>query len=182
VFDDHFQPTTVPGGFRDSFIPRHYAPFGIQNILGNLYVTFAKQDADAEDDQRGEGFGFVDEFDVNGHLLRRFVARGRLNSPWGIALAPGNFGIYSNAILIGNFGDGRINAYDLSSGHYLGQLREPNGRTVVIENLWAIAFGNGVAAQPTNTLFFTAGPGDEEHGVYGRIDPVRGEGREHSDD
>jgi uncharacterized protein (TIGR03118 family) len=175
VFDDHFQPTTVPGGFHDSWIPAHFAPFGIQNILGNLFVTYAKQGPGAEDDQSGPGFGFVDEFDVNGHLLRRFVARGRLNSPWGVALAPGNFGVFSHSILIGNFGDGRINAYNLDSGRFLGQLRQPDGRTVVIDGLWSIAFGNGVAAQPTDTLFFTAGPDHEEHGVYGRIDPDRNE-------
>jgi uncharacterized protein (TIGR03118 family) len=173
VFDSTFHPVTLSGNFSDPRIPRGYAPFGIQNILGNLYVTYAKQDRDAEDDVAGRGFGFVDVFDANGHLLRRFVSRGRLNAPWGLALAPADFGQFSNTLLIGNFGDGRINAFDLQSGEPLGRLRTPDGRAISIDGLRGIAFGSGVASQPTNTLFFAAGPDDEEHGVYGRIDPVR---------
>jgi uncharacterized protein (TIGR03118 family) len=173
VFDSNFHPVTLSGNFSDRRIPDGYAPFGIQNILGNLYVTYAKQDEDKEDDVAGPGFGFVDVFDANGHLLRRFASRGRLNAPWGLALAPADFGQFSNTLLIGNFGDGRINAFDLQSGEPLGRLRTRDGRAISIDGLWGIAFGSGVASQPTDTLFFAAGPDDEEHGVYGRIDPVQ---------
>jgi uncharacterized protein (TIGR03118 family) len=172
VFDSNFQPVTLTGGFSDPRIPRGYAPFGIQNILGNLYVTYARQDEDAEDDVAGPGFGFVDVFDANGHLIRRFASRGRLNAPWGLALAPADFGRFSNTLLIGNFGDGRINAFDLESGAPRGPLRTSDGAAITIDGLWGIAFGNGLLNQPTNALFFTAGPVDETHGVYGRIDAV----------
>ena len=171
VYDSMFHPVTLSGHFFDPRIPRGFAPFGIQNILGNLYVTYAKQDDDAEDDVAGQGLGFVDVFDPNGHLIRRVATRGPLNAPWGIALAPANFGRFSNMLLIGNFGDGRINVYDPATSEFRGQLRTGRGEPVEIEGLWGIAFGNGLLNQPINTLFFAAGPGDEEHGVYGRIDP-----------
>jgi uncharacterized protein (TIGR03118 family) len=170
VFDSHFAPVTSAGGFVDSRIPAGYAPFGIQNILGNLFVTYARQDEDAEDDVAGKGFGFVDVFDADGRLIRRFAARGSLNAPWGVALAPADFGRFRGALLVGNFGDGRITAYDLSTGAARGQLRSAAGGPLAIEGLWGLQFGNGVLNQPVNALFFTAGPGDEAHGVYGRIE------------
>jgi uncharacterized protein (TIGR03118 family) len=173
VFDSSFHLAASPGSFSDPRIPHGYAPFGIQNILGNLYVTYAKQDESAKDDVAGPGFGFVDVFDANGHLLRRFASRGTLNAPWGLALAPADFGRLSNTLLIGNFGDGRINAFDLQSGEPRGRLQTPDGHAISIDGLWGIAFGSGVANQPTNALFFAAGPVDETHGVYGRIDPVQ---------
>ena len=174
VFDGTFKPATLPGSFTDPHLPRHFAPFNIQNILGNLYVTFARQDDEQSDEIAGEGFGFVSVFDANGNFIRRFASRGTLNAPWGIALAPADFGRFSNMILVGNFGDGRISAFDLDTGDFRGLLRTANHRAVSIEGLWGLAFGNGVLGQPTNALFFTAGPGDEEHGLYGRIDPVAG--------
>lgn len=176
VFDATFAPVPLSNGtfsnFSDPELPQGYAPFGIQNINGNLYVTYAKQDTDAEDDVLGPGFGFVDVFDANGKLIRHFAAGGKLNAPWGLALAPADFGRFSNTLLVGNFGDGRINAYDLATGAFQGQLQGADGFPLVIEGLWGIVFGNGLLSQSTNTLFFTAGPGDEEHGVYGRIDAV----------
>jgi uncharacterized protein (TIGR03118 family) len=170
VFDSGFHLVTAPGGFTDTKIPRGYAPFGIQNILGALYVTYAKQDEDGEDDVAGPGFGFVDVFDADGNLIRRFARHGTLNAPWGLAMAPANFGRFSNALLVGNFGDGRINAFDPVSGNLRGQLRADDGHAIEIEGLWGLAFGNGLLSQPTNTLFFAAGPDDEAHGLYGRID------------
>ena len=181
VFDGTFKPATLPGSFTDPHLPRHYAPFNIQNILGNLYVTFARQDDEKSDEIAGEGFGFVSVFDANGNFIRRFASRGTLNAPWGIALAPADFGRFSNMILVGNFGDGRISAFDLDTGDFRGLLRTANHRAVSIEGLWGLAFGNGVLGQPTNALFFTAGPGDEAHGLYGRIDPVEG-GDDHDED
>jgi uncharacterized protein (TIGR03118 family) len=173
VVDSSFHPVTLSGSFSDPGIPRGYAPFGIQNILGNLYVTYARQDKTAERDVAGSGFGFVDVFDANGHLIRRFASRGTLDAPWGVALAPADFGRFSNTLLIGNFGDGRINAFDLQSGDARGRLRTADGHALSIDGLWGIAFGNGSVNQPVNTLFFAAGPVDGTHGVYGRIDPVQ---------
>ncbi len=149
-----------------------FAPFGIRNINGNLYVTYAKQDEDKEDDVAGKGLGVVDVFDANGQLIRRFASGGQLNAPWGLALAPADFGKFSNRLLIANFGDGTINAYDLDSRKFQGRLRTTDGKKLAIEGLWGISFGNGIAAQPTNVLFFAAGPGDETQGLYGRIEPA----------
>jgi uncharacterized protein (TIGR03118 family) len=174
VFDNTFTPVPLaPGAFTDSKIPAGFAPFGIQAINGNLYVSYAKQDADAHDDVHGSGNGFGNVFDPNGQLIRRVAKRGKLNSPWGMALAPAGFGRFSNNLLVGNFGDGRINAYDLASGKFKGQLQAgPHGAPIEIEGLWGLAFGNGFANQPVNTLFFAAGPNDETNGLYGRLDPI----------
>ena len=173
VWDSGFNPVTLPAGaFSDPTIPAGFAPFGIQAINGNLYVTYAKQDADRHDDVAGKGLGYVDVFDPNGKLLDRFVSKGPLNAPWGLALAPAGFGEFSDSLLVGNFGDGRINAFDLATGKHLGALKDENGHTIEIDGLWGLAFGNGINSQSVNTLFFTAGPNDEEHGLYGRIDPV----------
>jgi uncharacterized protein (TIGR03118 family) len=171
VFDSSFNLVTLSGSFSDPTLPDGYAPFGIQNILGNLYVTYAKQDDAAQRDVPGPGLGFVNVFDANGNLIRRFASRGRLNAPWGVALAPADFGRFSNTLLIGNFGDGRINAFDLQSGASLGPLRTQKGQPIAVDGLWGIAFGNGAMNQPINTLFFAAGVGNEEHGLYGRIEP-----------
>jgi uncharacterized protein (TIGR03118 family) len=182
IFDQNFQQVSSAGRFIDPKIPHGYAPFGIQNILGNLYVTYAKQDDDAEDDVAGQGFGFVDVYNADGGLIRRFATAGRLNAPWGIALAPADFGKFSNTLLVGNFGDGRINAFDLDSGVPRGTLRMPGGKPVSIDGLWGMQFGNGLLNQPVNTLFFAAGVGDEKHGLYGRVDAAPGNGSEKDDD
>jgi uncharacterized protein (TIGR03118 family) len=169
VFDSNFAPATLSGSFTDPRIPIGYAPFGIQNIGGNLYVTYALQDKNKEDDVAGPAHGFVDVFDTNGNLIRRLVSHGRLNSPWGLALAPADFGRFSNDLLVGNFGDGRINAIDPKSGAFLGQLSEQAGKPITIDGLWALVFGNGANAGATNELFFTAGIDDEAHGLFGDI-------------
>ncbi|QRN98787.1 TIGR03118 family protein [Archangium violaceum] len=174
VFNSAFAPVTLPGAFADPSIPRGFAPFGIQNINGSLYVTYAKQDEDKEDDVAGRGLGFINVFDANGRLIKRLTSRGKLNAPWGLALAPASFGKFANRLLVGNFGDGLINVYDPVTGHWEGRLERPDGSHVRIDGLWGLSFGNGVLNQPTDTLFFTAGPEDEEHGLYGRLDLVRG--------
>jgi uncharacterized protein (TIGR03118 family) len=168
VFDSTWH---IVDRFTDSGLPTGYAPFGIQTLGGNVFVTFAKQDADAEDEVAGQGRGFVDEFDTFGNLLRRVAQHGQLNAPWGLALAPSDFGRFSGDLLVGNFGDGQINAYDLgANGQYehRGELRE-GGRQISIDGLWALGFGNGGQAGPTTTLFFTAGPDEESHGLFGKI-------------
>jgi len=171
VFDATFTKVAVAGGFTDPTLPAGYAPFGIQAIAGSIYVTFAQQDAAAHDNVDGAGLGLVDVFDVTGHFVKRLIdVGGALNAPWGIALAPANFGPFSNALLVANFGDGKINAFNTSSGALMGTLSTASGVPIAIDGLWGIAFGNGINSQPTNTLFFTGGPADESHGVYGRID------------
>jgi uncharacterized protein (TIGR03118 family) len=146
-----------------------YAPFGIQTIGNYLYVTFALQDDQKHDDVAGAGHGFVDVFNTYGKLVRRFASRGSLNSPWGLALAPANFGEFSNDLLVGNFGNGHINVFNPKTGAFLGQLRSSKGHFIVIDGLWALAFGNGASAGATNQLFFTAGLDGEEHGLFGFI-------------
>jgi uncharacterized protein (TIGR03118 family) len=171
VFDANFHPVALPDRpFHDPQIPRGYAPFGIQAIGGDIYVSYAKQDADRHDDVPGRGFGFVNVYDPNGHLLRRLIKRGELNAPWGMTLAPAGFGQFANRLLVGNFGDGAINAYDIATGHFEGQLHGENHRPIRIDGLWGIAFGNGFRNQPVDTLFFASGPKEEAHGLYGRID------------
>lgn len=169
VFDTNFAPAHLSGSFSDPNIPAHYAPFNIQSLGGNLYVTYAKQDAAKHDDVSGPGHGFLDVFDTNGNLIRRLVSHGALNSPWGLALAPAKFGQFSNDLLVGNFGDGRINAYDPNSGAFLGPLKDRRGMAIQIDDLWGLAFGNGATAGETNQLFFTAGISDEQHGLFGFV-------------
>jgi uncharacterized protein (TIGR03118 family) len=159
--------------FSDPRIPSGFAPFGIHNIGGVLYVTYAKQDADKHDDVAGPDLGYVNIFDANGCLVRRFASGGVLNSPWGVTLAPAGFGRHSNQVLIGNFGDGSINAFDQDDGDVKGSLRNPTGDKIIIDGLWGLAFGNGVLNQPTQTLFFTAGPNDETNGLYGKLEAVK---------
>jgi uncharacterized protein (TIGR03118 family) len=176
VFDSSFKPVTLsPGAFTDPRLPLGFAPFGLQAINGNIYVSYAKQDADKHDDVQGKGLGFVNVFDPNGNLIRRVVTRGKLNAPWGMTLAPAGFSKFSNRLLVGNFGDGKINVYDLATGQFVGRLNGMDHRPIEIEGLWGIAFGNGFNGQPVNTLFFAAGPGDEKHGLYGRIDVAPGD-------
>jgi len=146
-----------------------FAPFGIQSINDQLYVTFALQNAAHHDDVAGSGNGFVDVFDTDGNLIRRFASQGTLDSPWGLTLAPASFGTFSNAVLVGNFGDGRINAFNALTGAFLGQLRSGNGNAISINGLWGLAFGNGALAGNPNTLFFAAGFNDEADGLFGSI-------------
>jgi uncharacterized protein (TIGR03118 family) len=172
VFDDTFHLTTLPGGFVDPALPDGYAPFGIQTIGGRIFVTYAKQDAAAEDEVAGRGLGFVDLFDLNGDLISRVASRGQLNAPWGLAQAPFDFGEFSFDLLVGNFGDGQIAAYEeVSSGVFelSGQLHGARGGPLSIDGLWALGFGNGITTGPRNALFFTAGPDDETHGLFGSI-------------
>lgn len=173
VFDSTFKPISVAGGFTDSTIPAGFAPFGIQNINGDIYVTYARQDAAKEDDIPGPGSGFINVFDTNGNLIRRLASDGALNSPWGLTLAPSQFGAFGGDLLVGNFGDGAINAYNPATGAFLGSLAGSNGSALAIQGLWGLSFGNGAQGQDPNTLYFTAGiPGDgavEDHGLFGAV-------------
>jgi len=169
VLNGSFQLTTLSGSFTDTHLPQGYAPFNVAAINGKLYVTYAQQDSTAEDDVAGKGHGFIDVFDLNGNFQKRLVTRGVLNSPWGMVIAPASFGTFSNDLLVGNFGNGQINAFDPTTGAFKGRLTESPGHPVVIDGLWGLTFGNGVSAGDGTTLYFAAGPAGESHGLFGKI-------------
>jgi uncharacterized protein (TIGR03118 family) len=169
VFDQHFRPAALPGSFQDPTLPAGYAPFNIQTINNQLFVTYAQQNGNRSDDIPGAGHGFIDIYDTEGRLLTRFASQGPLNSPWGLALAPGDFGSFGGTLLVANNGDGRINAYDPRSGRFVGQLADDNGIPIAISRLWALSFGNGHDGGDAHTLFFAAGVDDEAHGLFGAI-------------
>jgi len=173
VFDKSFN--LVPGGFSDPTIAKGFAPFGIQALGGNIFVTYAKQDASKKQQVPAPGQGFVDEFTPDGQLIARVVNSGKPNAPlnaaWGLALAPADFRVFAGDLLVGNFGNGRISAYTQRGTKwvYKGQLRRADGAPIAIDGLWAIAFGNGAAAGPTSTLYFLSGPSGQKHGLFGSI-------------
>lgn len=178
VFDTAFKPVDMGrDAFRDRFIPDDFAPFGIANIGGNLFVTFAKQNATKDADVAGRGNGFVDEFSTSGKLMRRIATRGVLDSPWGLVVAPAGFGKVGGDLLVGNFGNGRVHAFNLGPmgdpfpAHFAGTLENAQEKPLVIDGLWALQFGNGAGAGPTTTLFFTAGPAAQTHGLFGTLLP-----------
>ena len=174
MFDDTFQEVTPEGAFEDPKLPAEFAPFGIQTIGDTVFVTYAKQDAEAEDEVAGAGLGFVDEFSTNGDLIHRVASKRQLNAPWGLAMAPESFGAFGGDLLVGNFGDGRINAFaPLPNGKFVfrGQF-ESEGASLSIDGLWSLQFGNDSTAGSSRTLFFTAGPDEESHGLFGSIDPA----------
>ncbi|HSD20636.1 MAG TPA: TIGR03118 family protein, partial [Anaeromyxobacter sp.] len=178
VFDGSFAPVSTSGGFLDPSLPAGYAPFGIRAIGGTIYVTYALKETGGDDDVPGKHHGFVDAFTPDGVLLRRVASGGKLDSPWGLALAPEDgFGRFGGKLLVGNFGDGHIVGYtvgeDAPPGDGGAYLTGKGGR-ITIDGLWGIDFGNGAAAGPTDALFFAAGPNDEEDGLFGRIDFVHG--------
>jgi uncharacterized protein (TIGR03118 family) len=171
VFNGAWQNVTPAGAFVDPNVPGGYAPFGIQAIGSDIFVTYGKQDADGRDEVDAQSLGFVDEYDLQGNLVSRVAQRGQLNAPWGLALAPASFGRYGGDLLVGNFGDGQINAYTAGNGgwHHDGTLRSTAGNKLVIDGLWALEFGNGGSNGDPSTLFFTAGPDDESNGLFGTI-------------
>jgi uncharacterized protein (TIGR03118 family) len=189
VWDSGLNRISVPGGFADSALPDGYAPFGIQAIDDRVFVTFARQDEDAEDELAGRGLGIVDMFNRDGDLLGRVGSHNFLNAPWGVARAPDGFGAFSGDLLVGNFGDGRILAFRPFGACRFGSevrfsragtatpcffdegpLRGANHLPISIDGLWGIGFGAGNAnSGPVNTLFFAAGPEDEEHGLFGTV-------------
>ena len=172
VFDTNFQKVDKPGSFSDPKIPAGFAPFNVASLNGKLYVSYAKQNGEKHDDVAGAGHGYVDVYDLNGNLISRLISGGALDSPWGLALAPASFGTFANDLLVGNFGDGKINAFDPTSGKFLGSLSDQHGKTLRIEGLWGLAFGSGPNSGNPNTLFFTAGVGGEKHGLVGSLQPM----------
>jgi uncharacterized protein (TIGR03118 family) len=172
MFDAGWQVVTIANALVDNKVPKGFAPFGIQTIGQRVFVTYAKQDAAKKDDVKGRALGWFSVYDLNGKLLSRVGPRGPLNAPWGLAMAPTSFGKFGGDLLVGNFGDGRISVYEERSNGkwaYRGSLRNGAAQPITIDGLWALEFGNGAAAGPTDSLFFTAGPNDEKAGVYGSI-------------
>lgn len=179
VFDGSFNQVTVPGTFTDPNVQHGYAPFGIHAINNQLWVTYAQQDAAKHDPVNKPGHGYVSVFDPDGNLVSHFAQRGHLSSPWGVALAPADFGQFANDILVGNFGNGRINAYDPANGHWLGALSDASGNPIVNPGLWSVTFSGAAGATamgaPPDTLYITAGllgPTHENAGLFADISPV----------
>lgn len=181
VFDRRFNPVHWPGAFVDPTLPAGYAPYNVSIMRGRVYVAYAKQDDAAEDDVAGAGFGYVGIFSMNGKFQKRLISGGALNAPWAMVMAPQNFGGFGHALLVGNFGDGTINAFDAGSGNYLGTLQDEQAAPIVIEGLWGLAFRNAEGEGDDDdddpdrdpALYFTAGIEDEEHGLIGTLNPVR---------
>ncbi len=172
VFKGNVAAPLLSGSFADPSLPAGYAPFNVQALGGSLYVAYAKQDPNSADEVAGAGLGLVNQFDLQGRLVSRVASGGTLNAPWGLALAPDSFGAWAGALLVGNFGDGRINAFDSHSHAFLGQLNDPSGQPLAIDGLWALSVGNGGGAGSTHALYFTAGPDDELHGLFGVMQAV----------
>jgi uncharacterized protein (TIGR03118 family) len=171
VFNGTWGAGNLPGNFTDPNLPADYAPFGIQAIGNEIYVAYAKQAPGAEEEVHGEGFGFVDAFGMDGTFHARVASAGDLNSPWGMAMAPADFGRFSGDLLVGNFGDGRINAFHATADGWEphGVVKATDHRPITIDGLWGLGFGNDAAAGPKTTLFFAAGPNDETEGRFGSI-------------
>jgi uncharacterized protein (TIGR03118 family) len=171
VFDAGFAPATPFGAFADPRLPKNYAPFNIVLVGGKLVVTFAVQNAAKHDDVAGMSHGIVDTFDLGGQSLQRLVQHGQLNSPWGVAVAPASFGALAGSLLIGNFGNGRINAYNPTTGEFIDKVRDSRGQAIVIDGLWSLRVGNGGNGGKTDTVYFTAGPNGEQDGLFGSLAP-----------
>jgi uncharacterized protein (TIGR03118 family) len=169
VYDQNFKLTNLAGSFTDPTLPRGFAPHNIRNINGQLYVAYAKQNATKTDAVLGKGLGLVSVFDLNGNFIKRFATKGTLNAPWGLAVGTANFGTFSNDILVGNLGDGTINAFDPTSGAFLGQVSNSAGAVIKISGLWGLMFGNGGMGGLKDTLYFTSGPNAYAHGRFGSI-------------
>jgi len=172
AYDVNFAAVASPPAFVDPKLPDSYAPFNIVPINGELFVTFAVQNAEKHDDVAGQSHGIVDVFELDGTFRQRFAQHDQLNSPWGVALAPTGFGELGGALWIGNFGNGHINAFDPDSGKFLSKVRDPKGKAILIDGLWTITFGsNNGNGGSANTLYFTAGPNGETDGLFGSLNP-----------
>jgi uncharacterized protein (TIGR03118 family) len=176
VFNTNFAPTALAGSFTDPSLPAGYAPFNIQAVGGKLYVTYAQQTADRHDDVSGAGNGFIDTYDFNGNFLQRFASGTsvggtltQLDSPWGLTMAPSGFGQFKNDLLVGNFGDGHINAFDPNTNAFLGQLTDASNNPLAIDGLWGLINGNGGNGGNPASVYFSAGPDGETHGIFGRL-------------
>ena len=172
VFKGNAGAANLTGSFTDPGLPSGYVPFNVQDLGGSLFVTYALREGSSTDETAGAGFGFVDRYDLQGNLLGRVASGGVLDAPWGLAIAPSSFGALAGALLVGNFGDGHISAYDLATDSFMGQLTTGNGQALAIDGLWGLSVGNDGGAGSSQSLYFTAGPGDESHGLFGVMQAV----------
>ena len=175
VFDGSWNPVNTPGAFVDPRLPKHYGPFGIQTIGDRVFVTYGKQQRGSTDEAHRRGLGIVDVYDLDGKFLGRVAQHGQLNAPWGLTWAPASFGRFGGDLLVGNFGDGQINAYrEMRNGHFehRGTLHAAGHGKLSIEGLWALEFGNVGSNGNPDTLYFTAGINDEADGLFGTITPT----------
>lgn len=172
VYKGSTSAPALTGSFTDPGLPAGYAPFNVQNLNGSLYVTYALQDAAKEDEVAGLGLGFVDRYNLNGDFAGRVASGGTLNAPWAVATAPSSFGPMAGDLLVGNFGDGHINIYDPNTHAYLGQVLDASNKPLAVDGLWALSPGNDMLAGSSHLLYFTAGPNEEAHGLFGVLTPV----------
>lgn len=173
IYDKNFHPISLgEEAFRDDHVRAGFAPFNVQNIGGNIYVAYAKQDSQKHDEVDGAGLGYVDVYTPWGHLINRLEHGPWLNAPWGMTQAPSDFGVYSHDILVGQFGSGNIDVFDSVTGKFKGMLNGADNMPITIDGLWGINFGSGGTSGPANTLFFAAGSNDEQDGLFGTITPV----------
>ncbi|MCK9688190.1 TIGR03118 family protein [Scleromatobacter humisilvae] len=162
----------LTGSFTDAALPSGYSPFNIQALGGSLFVTYAERVGSDTDETAGAGLGVVDRYDLQGNLIGRVATGGALNAPWGLAIAPSSFGALAGSLLVGNFGDGRISAYNLTTDSFMGQLDGSDGNPLSIDGLWGLSVGNDGGAGSSQSLYFTAGPSDESHGLFGVMQAV----------
>jgi uncharacterized protein (TIGR03118 family) len=179
VYDASFKPVKLSEkAFRDAHVPRGFAPFNVQNIGNNLYVTYAKQNATKTFVTFGAGLGYVDVFSPDGHFLMQLQHNDSLNAPWGLTLAPSDFGTFSHNLIVGEFGSGWISAFDAVTGQFIDNFKDENNAVIAIDGLWALAFGDGIPSsdptdKPANALFFTAGPNEGKDGLFGTLTPIK---------
>ena len=170
VFDSGYAPVSLGGSaFTDPNLPSGFSPFGIQAIGSSIFVTYAMKQPGGDDDVAGPGFGYVDRYDADGALLQRLVSAGPLSSPWGVTVAPAGFGDLAGLLLVGNFGDGKINAFDPTTGTFVSSLNNTSGKPIAIDGLWGLQFRSQTSGFDPNKLYFTAGLNDEENGLFGSL-------------
>lgn len=173
VFDTNFAPVDVGADvFTNPDLPAEFGPFNVMTLNNEVLVAYAEVNEEEGEEEAGRGLGIIDAYDLDGKLLRRVATGGDLNAPWGMTIAPDTFGEHGGQLLVGNFGDGLINTFDLDTGKVGGLLADPNGTTLAVDGLWGLTFGAGDSAGNPDVLYFAAGPADETHGLYGRIAPV----------
>ena len=172
VFKGSAAAPALTGSFVDPSLPAGFAPFNVQALEGSLYVSYAEQTPGSGDETAGPGLGYVDRYDMQGNLQARVASGGPLNAPWGMAIAPDSFGAWAGALLVGNFGDGRISAFDVTTHAFLGQVNGADGMPLSIDGLWGLSVGNGAGAGSIHALYFSAGPDDESHGLFGVMQAV----------
>ncbi len=173
VYDATYQPSAQANAFTDTTIPAGFAPFNVMPLGDSVYIAYAMQDDDKEDDQAGPGNGYVSVFKTDGTYVKTLISGGELNSPWALALAPSNFGALAGMLLVGNFGDGLVHAYDPTSGALVGQLTDTTGKPLLIPGLWDLKVGPTGTTDLSKTLFFSAGPGGEAHGIFGKLEAAQ---------